>query len=355
MKMVYLSPVPWLSISQRPHFFVQQALAQGIEKILWVDPYPGRFPHLLDFIPGRHTAEPFGLDMLLGLQVISIKPIIPIEPLGCVFDFINYLVISSTIQRVKFFCNDEPCTLVVGKPSRLALALINRIKWNRVWFDAMDNYPAFYSGLSKASMRYLEKEIAGKSNKIICSSHPLAEKFSSYGTVDVILNARAEYIVAKKQSYRMDDGFVYIGTIAGWMDWVWLTNLADSNKDKIIAMYGPVKTSIPKLPANIIFHGAIPHHEINDILSCYSAAIIPFVNNEITKYVDPVKFYEYNAAGLDVISTVFGEMQWHYEDFKSRGLPCKADTTSNLLFFYGASGTVIDDWSSRLNRVFNDF
>ena len=40
----------------------------------------------------------------------------------------------------------------------------------------------------------------------------------------------------------------------------------------------------------------------------FDVGLIPFANNDVTAYVDPVKYYEYRALGLPVLSTRFGEM-----------------------------------------------
>ncbi len=40
----------------------------------------------------------------------------------------------------------------------------------------------------------------------------------------------------------------------------------------------------------------------------FSAGLIPFRNNSLTAGVDPIKYYEYRAAGLPVLTTSFGEM-----------------------------------------------
>ena len=42
--------------------------------------------------------------------------------------------------------------------------------------------------------------------------------------------------------------------------------------------------------------------------------LIPFKRCEITAYVDPVKYYEYRAMGLTVLSSAFGEMQHKQND-----------------------------------------
>ena len=40
----------------------------------------------------------------------------------------------------------------------------------------------------------------------------------------------------------------------------------------------------------------------------FHVGLIPFKKNALTASVDPIKYYEYRALGLPVISTDFGEM-----------------------------------------------
>ena len=38
------------------------------------------------------------------------------------------------------------------------------------------------------------------------------------------------------------------------------------------------------------------------------SGLIPFMRNALTACVDPIKYYEYRALGLPVLSSAFGEM-----------------------------------------------
>jgi hypothetical protein len=81
MRLVYLSAVPWESFAQRPHKFVEWFHGRTGEPVLWVDPYPTRFPHWRDLRRSRlsasasqHTRPPTWLTLL--------KPGgLPVEPL----------------------------------------------------------------------------------------------------------------------------------------------------------------------------------------------------------------------------------------------------------------------------------
>lgn len=311
MKLVYLSPVPWHSISQRPHFFIEQALAQGVTAVLWVEPYPGRLPVWQDLIPSRHAPEPAGLEVLPGLQLAR-RRLLPVEPIAPLFRLCNGGAMAGLVQQVAEFVAGEPALLVAGKPSRLALELFDKPWWCERWFDAMDNYPAFYRGLSRRSMASIEQTLANKVERLLCSSHPLLEKFAGHANAGLFLNACTSYMEPVASEPKQELCFGYIGTISEWFDWNWVTALAEAFPEASIKLVGPLKVLKPRnLPANVQLLPAVPHQQVPALLATFSAGLIPFVNNDITRYVDPVKYYEYRAAGLPVLSSEFGEMPWH--------------------------------------------
>jgi hypothetical protein len=59
---------------------------------------------------------------------------------------------------------------------------------------------------------------------------------------------------------------------------------------------------------------AISQDQVYARLATFSVGLIPFKRCEITAYVDPVKYYEYRAMGLPVLSSAFGEMQHKQND-----------------------------------------
>ena len=46
----------------------------------------------------------------------------------------------------------------------------------------------------------------------------------------------------------------------------------------------------------------------------FAVGLIPFRRNTLTESVDPVKYYEYRAMGIPVLSTGFGEMPAHAQE-----------------------------------------
>lgn len=356
MKMVYLSPVPWSSITQRPHFFVDAALRNDVESVLWIDPYPTRFPNIGDFHPGRHAPEPVGMGLPKGLNILKPDFILPCEPLPIVFKLLNSGAINKIFQNVGDFI-DSDTLLVVGKPSLLALKLIDSFKWKKKWFDAMDDFPQFYVGLSKFNMIKTENKIICSVDEIICSSHALLEKFSLPDKTKLILNACSDTIERSSDS-NTDNKFVfgYIGTIAQWFDWTWVVELSKLNPDSLIRIIGPIKTSVPtNLPKNIKLEMAIEHSKVMSTIATFDVAIIPFMLNEITKCVDPVKFYEYLLARKDIVSTAFGEMNYHYHSYVKNDVTINYKLPSGSLFFPFSSmspAPSVPRWNDRFQTLF---
>ena len=83
--------------------------------------------------------------------------------------------------------------------------------------------------------------------------------------------------------------------------------------------------------------------------------MIPFLSNKLTLSVDPIKYYEYRALGLPVISTDFGEMSFRLgEDgvFLSKNLVDLDQTIEEALMFQSSSHATLqfqadNNWQAR--------
>ncbi|CCN70288.1 glycosyl transferase [Vibrio nigripulchritudo] len=313
MKLVYLSPVKWESIAQRPHFFVKSALNVGFESILWVEPTPSRLPKIRDIKTKLVSVEANSFDKPENVDILSLR-MLPLEPLGTINKFFNSCEILRCIKTLERFLSEDTI-LVIGKPSQLAQTIIERLDFSTVIFDVMDDFPEFYSGVSSRKMEKIHHSIICRSELCLFSSHNLKTKYGSFTQSNMlILNAcdvdfvrKVENIPKAKSERRV---FGYVGSIAAWFDWESLIELALKYPEDKFVLVGPnYSDSSPNLPTNIELRCAVDHSEVPRLLRTFDYGLIPFVSNSLTHAVDPVKYYEYCAAGLEVISTSFGEMK----------------------------------------------
>lgn len=311
MRLVYLSPVPWESFAQRPHKFVAWFHANMGGDVLWIDPYPTRFPSLADFrrLVSKSVKK---YDTSPGWLSVIKPSAFPIEPLPG-SGMINFIMWYSLLRLIDVFAQPQNCLLVIGKPSALALAVLKRHKRYRSVYDAMDDFPAFYSGLSHRAMRWREDKLVRDVDVILASSTAIKHRWSRLG-VDVRLvrngldaEKMPEFVKLPKSDGRRILG--YIGTIADWFDWDWVITLAKARPDDVVRLIGPIFCTVPtELPENIEMLPACHHQAAIVAMQNFDVGLIPFKNNELTASVDPIKYYEYRALGLPVISTNFGEM-----------------------------------------------
>lgn len=315
MKLIYLSPVPWTSFAQRPHKFVEWFHTRFLGNVLWIDPYPTRFPRPSDFrfrgTSAQHKPDPApSLHTPSWLTVIKPRAI-PIEPLTIGATF-NSLLWRGSLANVDRFLSTGDCMLGIGKPSELALQIMTRHPSVPSLYDAMDDFPAFYDGLSRLAMARRECEVATRATKISASSTALLNRFRAHQKkLFSVLNAcSTESLPPPSNLGRSGPSVIgYVGTIGHWFDWEFVAALATASPSALVRLIGPVHKPPPRsMPPNVELFPACTHPHAMQLMQEFSIGVIPFSRTTLTASVDPIKYYEYRALGLPIISTQFGEM-----------------------------------------------
>ncbi|MCM2459940.1 glycosyltransferase family 1 protein [Pseudomonas sp. CG7] len=311
MRMIYLSPLPWASFSQRPHHFVDWYHHQTGAPVLWIDPYPTRLPTLNDFRGKPPVADQQSASAPPWLQVRKPRSL-PIEPLPGSAMLLKRLW-RDLFKEAVAFAAQGPCMICVGKPSELALQLLALIPQSSTVYDAMDDFPAFYRGLSRRSMERRQAQLIRRVGTVLASSNPLRDKLLGM-TDQVALALNACDLHGLMPVERLDlsakqQVLGYVGTLGRWFDWDLVIALARANPGNLVRLIGPVFTPPPcALPANIELLPECSHASAIAAMARFSVGLIPFKRNRLTASVDPIKYYEYRALGLPVIATRFGEM-----------------------------------------------
>lgn len=314
MRLVYLSPVPWESFAQRPHKFIEWFHTKYQGDVLWVDPYPTRLPTFGDFRRNK-TELAVGTSASTKapnwLQVIR-PSALPIEPFPAAAA-VSYFLWQTIIGQIDEFLTCSESFIGIGKPSKLALKVLKRYPGTPSFYDAMDDFPAFYKGFSRRSMTQCEVEVADRVSNIMVSSTALASRFNSHQSkISKVLNACDAAMISGAAITAQENGppvLGYVGTIGHWFDWGLVFALAETNPNARIRLVGPVYNPPPVgLPSNIELHPACDHDNALIAMQKFNIGLIPFMRTALTASVDPIKYYEYRALGLPVISSCFGEM-----------------------------------------------
>lgn len=100
----------------------------------------------------------------------------------------------------------------------------------------------------------------------------------------------------------------YHGAIATWLNFDLIVRVADSLPHGHVVMVGPYYnlTNVPRRP-NLHWLGYKRFEMLPNYTQLFDAAIIPFRVSRLTEAVNPIKMWEYMAAGIPVVTTALPE------------------------------------------------
>jgi len=205
--------------------------------------------------------------------------------------------------------------LIVWNYDPLYLDYFNNLNQKLNIFDAVDNW-AEHSGYENYKNKLAKNYqiIKNKSDLIFTVSANLKnELFGNQANTHWLPNAvDLEYFqnikeISPKLNNIPKSIIGFLGIIQDRINTDILLNLAKNNPNKSIVLAGPVWPKFPKEKLqefkNIHFLGPIKYEEIPALYNGFDVGIIPYKVNEFIKSTDPMKFYEYLAAGLPIVST----------------------------------------------------
>jgi glycosyltransferase involved in cell wall biosynthesis len=101
----------------------------------------------------------------------------------------------------------------------------------------------------------------------------------------------------------------FFGVINDWVDLALIDRMAGLRKDWSWVLIGPhqTNTDILRKHSNVVLLGKVPYETLPGYAACFDVGIIPFVVNDLTINVNPLKLLEYLACGLPVVSTPIPE------------------------------------------------
>ena len=103
----------------------------------------------------------------------------------------------------------------------------------------------------------------------------------------------------------------FFGLIHEWVDQDVLVRLADEFPDATVVLIGKAQVDVSKLEGrpNIRLLGQKQYTELPAYSAAFDVALIPFVINDLTNAVNPIKLREYLSAGLPVVATALPEIE----------------------------------------------
>lgn len=154
----------------------------------------------------------------------------------------------------------------------------------------------------------------------------------------------------------------YVGALDFWFDIESMAYAAATHPEWHFVLIGRVEDKrilhLKRFP-NVRFLGEIPHSELHAYVSKFTAALIPFVRNELTMGTNPIKLYEYFSYGLPVVGArlpeleEFGNLVYLYEgreEFAAQ-LAKACSERDDVLEGHRIAVAHQESWSARVEQV----
>jgi glycosyltransferase involved in cell wall biosynthesis len=205
--------------------------------------------------------------------------------------------------------------------------LAGRFDEERFVYYCVDDFAAF-EGFDAEAIEAAEARLMKRSDVVLATSKPLLQKCRRlHSNVHLVRHGvdHGHFASALGNVSPPDDlrdiprpiaGFV--GLIDHWFDTQLMSAVAESMPDVSFVLIGDVRIDPGRLAGlpNVHLLGRKPYAELPNFLASFDVGLIPFVRNQLTESVNPIKLREYLAAGLPVVSTDLPEVR-RYEKFVS--------------------------------------
>ena len=152
------------------------------------------------------------------------------------------------------------------------------------------------------------------SDVVFANCEPLAEAMRGYAEdIRVVANGAERFVdrpaPGRPAGLEGIPGPIagYVGNLRDRIDWLLLQEVAAAMPDVSFVLAGPAgdnanAETLARFP-NVHLPGVVPYAQMPAWLAHFDVGLVPHLNNRLTARMNPLKVYNYFAAGLPIVST----------------------------------------------------
>lgn len=227
------------------------------------------------------------------------------------FSVFQYTEIQDGIKEALQYMDITSPVLFLQNP--MAVAAVDAIKPSVFAFDAVDNWlchPQMMSSKSQLQRNYAQ--IKQEADCIFTVSQSLRSFFGERQEVHWVPNGVDSHYFDRAIDHVFSGTPVigYVGKIQERVDFSLIEQCLQAFPDCRFEILGPIYAQKKRVEEmkhrykNIVFYGDVHYQELPEAMRRFDIAILPHKINEFTKSMNPLKLYEYLAAGKYVVSTM---------------------------------------------------
>jgi glycosyltransferase involved in cell wall biosynthesis len=199
--------------------------------------------------------------------------------------------------------------------------LIGKFKERLSVYHCIERFSGDQRGIKKQVMTEQENWLLSQADLVFVHSHGLHELYEGLtkNPIEVIPSAadvehfQREVEIHPTMAIIPEPRLVVMGTLDSRIDFELLRNIASIRPDWHLVLIGQLKKppqnalSFTRLP-NVHYLGHQPFELLPSLLRGANVGLIPYRITEMTRYINPLKAYEYLAFGIPVISSQLPEL-----------------------------------------------
>lgn len=204
---------------------------------------------------------------------------------------------------------------IVWTYNPLTTALVSMPSRRPLIYHCVDDVAAQPTMPSEAIARF-ERELVARATKVFVTSRELEARWSPVGSVSYFPNCVDAEHFARRDPVDPDalaelprPRLGFVGAVADYkIDVDLLDRAARLRPDWSLVVIGPREDRNPRLTAllelpNVHYLGPKSYEDLPRYMQALDVGLIPAQLNEYTRSMFPMKFFEYLAAGIPVVST----------------------------------------------------
>lgn len=221
-------------------------------------------------------------------------------------------------RKLQEFYNIHTAVCVLEFPfwTPLALSLRRHLSW-KIVYDFMDRYYGIFPGAHAVLAE--EIELLRRSNLVVASAKLLVKDAQEYNQNTCYIPNGADnenFSRPAATNPLLVKGIRapvigYFGALDRWVDLELVYTVAGRRPEWQFVLIGSGLEDVSQLAAlpNVHLLGELPYAQLPDYLAHFDVCIIPFRSLPVTAATNPVKLYEYLAAGKPVVASGLPEIK----------------------------------------------
>ena len=244
--------------------------------------------------------------------------VLPWHQYAPVFAFNRWSLLRSIRASLRGLGITERPLLVTGSPP--SVGVVGRLGELASVYFCMDDF-LHTPGTSPKMLAPLEQQLLRGVDAVVATARSLTEtKVPESGQIYYLPQGVNYDHLAAPQPEPSDvrdlphPRIGFAGGIYPRCDLALIDRLAAAFPDGSVVLVGPVGVDVSRLTRpNIHYLGSKPYDVLPAYVQAFDVGVIPYLLNDETLAVDPLKLLEYLAAGIPVVTTPLPEAQ-KYED-----------------------------------------